>query len=459
MSYKASPEVTRTIEYLKRASPEAVYQWLESRPRRETFESFFTYNPYSKVENVLLDRHNEIVDLALAAWSTERETRKALLLKYCVNENGDQIIPDDESFSNSILINLLSNENIVSGLTNQCDIDFIEEDYKEKIISCTDSKNYFDFFDAIFANRSLAIENVISISNMSGAYSKLPDDLWIGAINRLANNERIWNFEKSQIDVFAKQRFIQALLKICLIAPKNEESLGACSRLLQGIPNLYTIPELDDLLVRAVDSWSDENLVDAPKLLSFDVASDFDGMRANERLQFHLWRVAGRIGFDPNDASKPVRLAAYAINGISDHSTSSLKISDISLYSERDAAAFMYANSYNSSIWSDNSVHFEFRKNVLEIKFSAGKTYPKNSSSVYDMREFTRKKDEAPTIPATKKIIEECVSENSNFLKNHFDANVVFNINQNLEKMTNVIRINIASSLIILILVILFSSL
>ena len=101
MSHKASPEVTRTIEYLKRASPEAVYQWLESRPRRETFESFFTYNPYSNVENVLLDRHNEIVDLALAAWSTERETRKALFLKYCVNENGDQIIPDDESFSNS----------------------------------------------------------------------------------------------------------------------------------------------------------------------------------------------------------------------------------------------------------------------------------------------------------------------------------------------------------------------
>lgn len=435
---EASPEGIRTIEFLRRASPEAVYHWFEARPRRESFEGMFPLASYEGLEEELLKRNNEIIDLALAAWGSEKATHSYLLNRYCTSQSGTLEIPDSGSFGNSILANLLSNENIVIGVwTREVDNWFFNDEFFEKILSHTED---LKFFDIIHLNRALCIRNIISLANKSGAYGEMPIDLWIGAINRSADNERIYKFYDYKIDSLLKQSFMQAVLKICLISPKTVDAANACTRLCERLPNIYTIPELDDLLVQAVDAWGDDNLPDDAGLKDFDFASSWDGMRTNERLQFHLWRVAGRIGFNPNDPRKHVRLAAYALDGVGDYSETNLKINEIEMYSQRDGAAFMYANSYNEAIWSKNYTNIEAREKILNIKFNNNETYPHNPSSVYEIRKLTQDMHEDKPTPATDKLVYHCmentIGDIENFIKNESLPTISRNM-KNLEESIN----------------------
>lgn len=392
---KSTPDVLRNIEHLKRASPEVVYQWFQSQPRPEFFKS---YRPeqYEGLENELLKRNDELIDLSLAKWAKESETRKSIFYKYFSKKGSKSTLARKGYFEDVILINLLSNENLSYHYSDHRFVDFCEDDF---IIELFNDSCDLNCFDAVHYNTALAIKSLIFLSSKSGVYSSLSDDRWIGAVARLAANEAIGKIEdfKYNLDALERQRVIQAILNICLISPKTEDSLDACVRLLENFQNWFAISELDDLLVEAVDIWSDEKLPNDPNLVSFDIGSDWDGMRANERLQFHLWRVAGRVGFDANDPRKHVRLGAYAINGVSEYDIKyNLKAEDVTSYSKRDGAAFMYANSYNHSIWSPASIHSQFRKNVLGIKFDSGVTYPRNPSVVHEIRKRTSEIDEFP---------------------------------------------------------------
>jgi hypothetical protein len=392
---ETTAEGLRTIEYLKRASPEVVYQWFQSQPRPEFFKS---YRPeqYEGLEDELVKRNEALIDLALAKWSKETETRRRIFCKY-LNDNDGKIIKHNfDSFTLSIILNLISNENIGYSYFENKFLDFCDDNF---LIDLIDNDEKIIFFDAIHNNVALAIKSLIFLSSNSGIYSSLSDDMWVRAISSLPQNEAILKIEdfKYEIDSIERLDIMRALLNISLIAPRQKVSLDACVRLLENFGNWSIIPELDLLLVQAVDSWSDERLSTAPELVSYDTGSDWDGMRANERLQFHLWRVAGRVGFDANDPRKHVRLAAYAINGVSEYDIKyNLKAEDITSYSKRDGAAFMYANAFNRCIWSVDSVHSEFRNKVLSLKFESRETYPAISSMVHKIREWTSKRDEFP---------------------------------------------------------------
>lgn len=425
---KETPEAMRNIEYLKRASPETVYQWFESQTRPELFKS---YRPerYEGLENELLKRNDGLIDLSLARWSQDCETRKHLFSKYCCDENGVANIAKRGSFEETILVNMLSNENLSYHYSDWRLIDFCDDDFIVKLIDKNESIIYFN---AIHYNAAIGIKSLVFLSSNSGVYSSLSDDLWVGVVARLADNEAIRKIEdfKYNLDSMERLKVIQAVLSVCLMSPRTKDSLDACVRLLENFQNWFTVSELDNLLVQAVEYWDDESLSSVPNLASFDIGSDWDGMRANERLQFHLWRVAGRVGFDVNDPRKHVRLAAYAINGISEYDIKhNLKLEDIVSYSKRDGAAFMYANSYNGCIWSLASRHSEFRKKVLDIKFESGVTYPRNPTLVHEIRGVTSKSDESP-------------ESNRQYLKLYSDDDSNENILRNLiiENFTN--RIN-----------------
>lgn len=392
---ETTAEGLRTIEYLKRASPETVYQWLQNQPR-PVFFKMHRSEPYKRLEDELVKRNEALIDLALAKWSKETETRRRIFCKYLHDNDGKPIKYNFDSFTLSIILNLISNENIRYHYLENKFLDFCDDNFLTELI---DNDEKIIFFDAIHSNVALAIKSLIFLSSNSGIYSSLSDDMWVRAISSLPQNEAILKIEdfKYEIDSIERLDIMRALLNISLIAPRQKVSLDACVRLLENFGNWFIIPELDLLLVQAVDSWSDEHLSTAPELVSYDTGSDWDGMRANERLQFHLWRVAGRVGFDANDPRKHVRLGAYAINGVSEYDIKyNLRAEDITSYSERDGAAFMYANAFNRYIWSVDSVHSEFRNKVLSVKFESGETYPANSSMVHQIREWTSKRDEFP---------------------------------------------------------------
>lgn len=431
MLHDESPEGIRTVEFLKRASPECVYQWFEARPRRTSFENMFPLGHYDGLEAELLARNNEIIDIALAAWGSESTTHQTLLRRHCSTKSGNLTIPKIGSFGNSILANLLANENITIGTCfHEYGNGFAPDEYFDKILNNGDD---IKLFDIIHANRALAIHNVISISKKYRAYGEMPSDYWIGAVYRSGCNERIVDFSSYEMDSLLRQEFIRSLLNICLVAPKSYESLQACIRLLENLPNIYTAPELDELLVRAVSAWDDECLPADSQMLNFDIASSWDGMRPNERLQFHLWRVAGRIGFNPNDPCRHVRLAAYALDGIGDYSETNLKISEIEMYSLRDGAAFMYANSFNSAIWSKESIHREARNKILEIKFTANETYPQNPSLVYEIRELTQKANELPPEPASDKLVYHCMESTIGNIEDYINNETIPKLNNSLK--------------------------
>ena len=351
-TYQNADEI-RDIEFLTRASPEAVYAWFERRPLRDDFSGIFPPNQTSDgLEEALLDRRNDIIDLALSAWGTSNSTHKCIFDRYFPKEEYQNFPPKNGTFAYAILANLLANRNLcVNPDFHEYGIRIFSKELMDNLLLCDEDSN---LADGLHKNPTLALHNVISIGNKIGAYGNMPEHLWLRSINSTSASSRIHNFANYKNETIFNQIFIDAILRICIDAPRTENGMMACEGLLRALPNIFAVNDLDDLLLCAVEGWSDDALSDHKELTEFDAISDFDGLRGNERIQFHLWRVVGRhLGFDPNHEKKHIRLVAYATDYVSEYGyeNNSIVLSEIENYSSRDGAAFMYANSFNENIW------------------------------------------------------------------------------------------------------------
>ncbi len=399
---------------------------------------FPIYATAEGLEEALIDRQNEIIDLALAAWGTSVTTHKRIFARYFNDVDLENFPPKLGTFAHAILINLLSNSNtLVNPYHYEYGTRIFEEKFFDKILHCDQD---FGLSDAIHSNPARAIHSIVSIGNKIGAYGEIPEDLWLRSVNLISGNEIIRNFDKRPNDTDLNRMFMDGLLKICLYAPKTKNGIEACQNLISELPNIYMGTYLDDLLVSAAESWSDKNLSHSKDVTEFDITSDWDGLRSNERIRFHLWRVGGRFGFDPNHENKDIRLAAYAINSI-DENESEFKnyiiLSDIENYSKRDGAAFMYANSFNDNIWLFDR-ESKASEIINKIAFKRGETHPLREEAISENIKKCRKhplKEVAATNRIVVKVGEDITNELKGYIRDELSERID-SINSDIYKST-----------------------
>ena len=366
-----------TEAFLARAAPEVVYEWLKAWPQRSADEYFYWNDIPKSTELCLLERRNDIVDLALAAWGTQSETLAALYERWCAKSTDSVWPPTRPSMGYAVLVAILGNANsagVLFGLVRSPDVrDMIVSDLKGYSKAPTVSgkppngltDDEFDwliehggdeFLSILHKNIGPAVGLLKQISEREGAYGRIDDSRWLTILAMIGHNER---FRRANQDDFEGTDMLhhddhQALVNAATICPKTSAGANVLWGIFIEMPTKATNGAYvgDESLAAALAAWPDA-VQDSGQSLIGDL-SESDGMTHSERVRFHLLRhYCSSVKLNPDDPERVRRLAAYAICPVSD--SSGLKVSSFAQYAERDGPAFMYAASFNAHIWRDQA--------------------------------------------------------------------------------------------------------
>lgn len=416
----------RTAEYLKRASPETVYEWLKAYPRREPEEDFFFGRIPEIIEQKLLVRRDEIIDLALAAWSTHDATIDILYNRWCARSVSTDWPPQCSTYSYAILVSILANVNadllILKGLNKENSVASMG-DFDWLIEHCDTER--FGLLRAMHGNPSLGRELLLRCAKKSGAYRRIDDNRWLNCLWMLGRNKHLNRKDTSDNEGpdLRHSDIHEAIVTAAAICPKTTHGAEKMADFLGYLPTSASDGAFinDGKLNAAVQAWDIEIINDAKedKFSESDIMRRWDGMTASERVQFHLLRhYCSYLHLDPNDPLRARRLAAYSknpVNGgqdfgpgykgrLSDCNGKGLDIEAFQRYSDRDGPAFMYANSLNENIWRDaESSAFENSWKEPKPNFS----YPEDKSEMRKNREACFKRVAATQSIKPKDVIEE----------------------------------------------------
>lgn len=375
-----------TEAFLARAAPEVVYEWLKAWPRRSADEVFYWNDIPRPVELCLLERRNDIVDLALAAWATQSETLAALYERWCARSTHSVWPPTRPSMGNAVLVAILGNDNcagVLFGLVQSPDVrDMIVADltfYSEaRAITggppsgLTDEEfNWLiehgddDLLSIVHGNIGPAPGLLESVSARKGAYGRIDDRRWLKILSMIGHNARFRRTDQSDYDGPDTLHWDthQALVNAATICPKTAEGAEELWGIFIDMPTKATKgAAVSDELAAALAAWGD-NVSVGDSGSSLELAK-FDGMTHSERVRFHLLRhYCICTDLDPDDPDRVRRLAAYATCPVSEGKC--LKAGQFAQYAERDGPAFAYATSLNPGIWLDPAT----RNAMLQGKF------------------------------------------------------------------------------------------
>jgi len=389
-----------TEAFLLRASPETVYEWLKNQPRPTTlsdFEWFRSSHP-KKLELQLLERNNQIVDLALAAWGTHSITFAVLYQRWCSRAAVTAWPPKPSTFSYAILAAILSNAHAGGAIFNSVTAseaslplnDANDEEYIEDPTPIGIPEEDFDWLIEHGDDNLLSLMHsttapkahglLIRCATKKGPYGRIEDKRWLKILSMLGRNKMLHklsttNDERPDLD---HSRIHQHIVEAARISPKTRLAANIFWEIFYDMPTAATekaYVEGADLNA-AISAWDVELLNDQTE----DWLADSDGMTPAERVQFHLLRhYDSRLNYrDLNSTSRAERLAAYARNpyGVVDGDeggrgglAAHLVVRDFKKYTERDGPAFKYAASFNRNIWRNREASAELlSRRILSFK-------------------------------------------------------------------------------------------
>lgn len=388
-------EEIRIGEYLLRASPETIYEWFKAWPQRTPETSFFFGNDVPKeIEQKLLTRKNEIVDLALAAWGTNSETIESIYHRWCAHSVVADWPPQPSTYPYAVLASILANVHGL-GFTGIPTEDF------EWLIEHGDN----DLFCLMHNNIARGIALIERCAEKSGAYGRIDDDRWLFALEMLGNNKRLHRIYHDYPDSpdLVHWDIHKSFVHAATISPKTSAAAAVLGQLFKDFPSAATKGGYvsDEALAAAVLAWDVEIPDDDESEYSpLKFYHESDALTPSERVRFHLLRhYYSYLDLDPDDSIRVRRLAAYSMNPVNggkswelDNQSDNQKftgkgldIENFRRYSERDGPAFMYASSFNRNIWCDKvaSEPFEYSWDETKTKF----TYPKDENEIYQNRQ------------------------------------------------------------------------
>lgn len=356
-------EGIRTAEYLLRASPETVYEWFKARPQRTPESSIFSEIAIPEdIEQKLLTRNNEIVDLAIASWGTNSSTISTVYQRWCARSVVADWPPQSSTYPYAILAAILANVNAAWMLLPIEDSDWLIEH----------SDN--DLFGLMHTNIGLGIGLLGRCAEKSGAYGRIEDDRWLFALQLLGYNKALHRIHKEYDDSpdLIHLNIHKSLVQAATVSPKTGDAAYVLAELFEELPSAATNKAYvsDEKLAAAVLAW-DAEIPDDEKN---NVYNKSDALRHSERIQFHLLKhYCHYVHLDPDDPVRVRRLAGYSKNPVNGgqglgsptqnrYTGKGLDIESFRRYSERDGPAFMYANSFNEYIWRNKVASKRFER-------------------------------------------------------------------------------------------------
>lgn len=357
----------RTTEYLLRATPTQVFDWMQSQPRRKPSAGLHSSSSVPAAAEIsLVSRCDELIDLALASWGNCDEALKQIYLRRCGRSAVATWPPDEGTYAYTILLSLLANDWIRMSPWKLGDFSSV------CVLPAADIEWLIEFGDteclrAIHRNFGMAIGLLCSCSSRFGPYGRMNDDQWLRCIALLGSNEALHVEEDSNdggpdtLHWDIHKAFVEA----AIVCPKTPVGAIVLGKLFQNLPTKASAnTHIDrDLLIRAVDSWNAPiSADDEDAQRGFLIGPEYDGLGLGERIQFHLLRHYEHCwNIDPDDDSRIKRLCAYAISPVNagapvltnDAVGRGLHIDRIADYSAKDGPAFIYASSFNKYIWGN----------------------------------------------------------------------------------------------------------
>lgn len=356
-------EEIRIAEYLLRASPETVYEWLKAWPQRTTEFSFYFGNRIpEEIEQKLLVRNNEIVDLALSSWGTNDQTIETLYQRWCARSVVTDWPPKPSTYPYALIAAILANVNTL-GIPTE-DFDWLIEHGDD------------DLFRLMHYNIGLGFRLLRQCAEKDGAYGRIDDNRWLFALAALGYNKGLHRVNTTDNDGpdLNHSDIHKAFVQAATISPKTSSAASVLGQLFINLPSAATDGAYvrNEALAAAVQAWNVEIIDDEKsEYSSLKTYHEYDALTPSERVQFHLLRhYCLYLDLDPDDPVRVRRLAAYSINPVNGgkgwgtgyqnelqkHTGKGLDIESFQRYSERDGPAFMYANSFNGNIWGNKEV-------------------------------------------------------------------------------------------------------
>ncbi len=406
MEYMETIDQILLAEYLFRARPETVYEWFKSLPKRSPDDySITSDSDYEKIESKLLERKDEIVDLALAAWGRNANTTGVLYKRWCTPSVIPEWPPKPSTYPHAMLAALLANDNANILLPNRGYCGSPVEFKNELNWIFEDGEGDGGLFYLVHNNIALGLSLLQSCVEKKGPYARISDSRWLHAIATLAKNKALHRLKKStSYDGFYSDTH-DLLIKAAKVSPKTLIGASVIGRLFAE--DFYSDETQDasggEELGDAVNAWNVE-LPDADKHSWLEYSNEIDALAPAERVQFHLLRhYRFSLDLDPDDPVRVNRLAAYALNSVNGGQPWNLEpIIDnckgkgldndsFQRYAEHDGAAFMYANSFNENIWSNDAIA-EMLIGSLWHKANYEYPYPEKNTAIYLNREEAKKR-------------------------------------------------------------------
>jgi hypothetical protein len=413
MEYMETIDQILFAEYLFRASPETVYEWFKSLPKRSPDDICDSddYDDYKKIESKLLGRKDEIVDLALAAWGRNANTTDALYERWCTSSVVPEWPPKPSTYPHTILAALLANENANILLPSR-GFNGRPVKFKDELNWIFENGDDGGLFYLAHKNIALGLSLLQSCVEKKGPYARVSDSLWLGAIVILANNKALHRLKSKYTahdGIYSDTH--RLLIKAAEVSPKTLTGADVIGRLFA---EHFQIEESQDVcggkeLDHAINAWNVE-ISDAAKSNHgfsswLEYSNEIDAMAPAERVQFHLLRhYRSYLDLDPDDPIRVNRLAAYALNRVNGgqrwnlgsnpdnrHTGKGLDKDSFQRYAERDGAAFMYANSFNEDIWGDDAIA-ELLRGSSWRKASYEYPYPDKKTAIYLNRAKAKKR-------------------------------------------------------------------
>lgn len=359
----------RTTEYLLRATPTQVFDWMQSQPRRKPSAGLHSSSSVPAAAEIsLVSRCDELIDLALASWGNCDEALKQIYLRRCGRSAVATWPPDEGTYAYTILLSLLANDWIRMSPWKLGDFSSV------CVLPAADIEWLIEFGDAeclraLHRNFGMSVGLLRSCSSRFGPYGRMNDDQWLRCIALLGSNEALHVEEDSNdsgpdtLHWDIHKAFVEA----AIVCPKTPVGAIVLGQLFQNLPTKASAAtNVDrDRLIRAVDLWNAPiSADDEDAQRGFLIGPEYDGLGLGERIQFHLLRHYERFwNIDPDDDSRIKRLCAYAISpetggkpvlpdSYSERGDGKgINIQRLREYADRDGPAFVYAISFNESIW------------------------------------------------------------------------------------------------------------
>lgn len=388
-------EEIRTAEYLFHAAPETCYEWLKAWPKKAPSYYFNGNNIPELIEQKLLSRKDEIIDLALAAWGTNSETIETIYKRWCARSASTDWPPQRYSYQYAILASLVANLNASSLIFKFSDAgETTADDFGWLIENC--DKDRFELLELMHANEGVGYGLLLRLAKKSGAYNRIDDDRWLRCLGILGNNKSLHRIETSNAadgPDLLHWSIHESLVRAAIACPKTCDGASVIGGVFQWLPTTASTGAYikDELLSEAVLAWNVEILCDDESNFWLKIYHKSDALTPSERVQFHLLRhYHSPFELNPDDSVRVVRLAAYACSPVNggkrwgNRSTGQgLDAASFQKYSERDGPAFMYANSFNPHIWRDDTVSKPLKPYRNDNKL----TYPEDPGEIFDNRE------------------------------------------------------------------------